>query len=83
MVRRTAQLAPNYLPDIQLSKNLARLRPGGYGGQAAVAFRANAASTRPDRSTRNDPALRSQFGGEYRDRTGDLLRAKQALSQLS
>ena len=28
-------------------------------------------------------SLRLEAGGEYRDRTGDLLRARQALSQLS
>ena len=28
-------------------------------------------------------AFRIELGGEYRDRTGDLLRAKQALSHLS
>ena len=31
----------------------------------------------------NAPASFSKTGGEYRDRTGDLLRARQALSQLS
>mgnify|MGYP007110168621 FL=1 len=29
------------------------------------------------------PTKYSAFGGEYRDRTGDLLHAMQALSQLS
>ena len=29
------------------------------------------------------PISRTSFGGEYRDRTGDLLLARQALSQLS
>ena len=29
------------------------------------------------------PIFRTSFGGEYRDRTGDLLLARQALSQLS
>ena len=29
------------------------------------------------------PIPKTSFGGEYRDRTGDLLLARQALSQLS
>lgn|GEM_PF-7089981 len=28
-------------------------------------------------------AVKSKYGGAYRDRTGDLLNANQALSQLS
>ena len=58
-------VAPNYVPDIQLSKNLAK---GEYKAEP---------------SSEERPGFALAVGGEYRDRTGDLLRAKQALSQLS
>jgi hypothetical protein len=35
------------------------------------------------RQLAKSPTIRSQSGGEYRARTGDLLVANQALSQLS
>ena len=53
------------MPDIQLSKNLAK------GEYKAEPFHVE------------QPGFALAVGGEYRDRTGDLLRAKQALSQLS
>ena len=56
---------PIYVPDIQLSKNLA---DGEYKAEAFQSER---------------PGFALAVGGEYRDRTGDLLVANQALSQLS
>ena len=70
------------LPDIQFSKNHvtptspARLRPKGYGEA-----RSSRKLSRSGFSKRLSFPL--ELGGEYRTRTGDLLRAKQALSQLS
>ena len=70
-----------WLPDIQFSKNYriavlnhllaVRLRPSGYGRQLDT--KVELSQTR----------LSYRAGGEYRVRTGDLLRARQALSQLS
>ena len=63
----------NYrLQDIQLSKN--RLRASRFGVTSRFAL-----STRPHRRY----GLGEKAGGEYRARTGDLLVANQALSQLS
>ena len=41
-------------------------------------------TSRLDGKTRRSGfAVKSKYGGAYRDRTGDLLNANQALSQLS
>jgi hypothetical protein len=66
----------NYrLQNIQLSKNrttktVVHLRASRYGATAAMAGRA-------------ETPQEAEAGGEYRARTGDLLVANQALSQLS
>ena len=62
-----------FVPDIQLSKNRSVRRSSlrGFGDKL---------DAKADRITLG---FRTELGGEYRDRTGDLLRAKQALSQLS
>ena len=66
----------NYrLQDIQLSKNPVRLRQD-YGGQPSPATTSAGLANR-------SPRQRAKVGGEYRARTGDLLVANQALSQLS
>ena len=83
----------NYrLQDIQLSKIC--LRPAGFGETSsrltslAWLFRYAALTGLPSHS-QDDSALfeshvrPAKAGGEYRARTGDLLVANQALSQLS
>jgi hypothetical protein len=75
----------NYrLQDIQLSKffRSAASRPRVAGLEKlelAADFCACLAKARAMRSSFNEP----KAGGEYRARTGDLLVANQALSQLS
>ena len=88
----------NYrLQSIQLSK--IPLSPFGYGGQAAhratclnvLSLAAHvrafallrAAFAELARQPKPVAILRAKVGGEYRARTGDLLVANQALSQLS
>jgi hypothetical protein len=77
MVRRTCAVHQFFLCQIfsfQRTSTSARLRPLGL-------------RRAPASSKLNGPSGPLNFilagGGEYRDRTGDLLRAKQALSQLS
>ena len=78
----------NYrLQDIQLSKSL-HLRPLDVSGQAAhrdyLATQRLPKSDLPaEASHAATPQGEAKSGGEYRSRTGDLLVANQALSQLS
>jgi hypothetical protein len=71
-------IGKNYrLQDIQLSKNPVNLSVDACGHPRQPQNSRVAPARRP-RST-----ISPKFGGEYRARTGDLLVANQALSQLS
>ena len=71
----------NYrLQDIQLSKSSVHLRARRYGGQPSPAITWLGL---PTVARRRVKLRRAKVGGEYRARTGDLLVANQALSQLS
>ena len=74
----------NYrLQDIQLSK--IRLRPAGFGETDSVNLSSDfsASLTACLAVAPTLVTIGAKAGGEYRARTGDLLVANQALSQLS
>ena len=66
---------------VRASLSLVHLRPSGFGGQPSLSWPANRSS--PSCGFLAPHFGGAKVGGEYRSRTGDLLVANQALSQLS
>jgi hypothetical protein len=68
-----AQCTTFNVPDIQFSKNnLPAYALSGFGDASSIR-----------KPSLLELGFRTELGGEYRDRTGDLLVANQALSHLS
>ena len=89
-IRPEGRIATNMWPknyplqNIQLSKNPPpSLSDFGEAGSLKPAKTYDASTRSSFRACLAEAAWAAEAGGEYRDRTGDLLVANQALSQLS